>query len=388
MIMQLHNPDYVPEPIYPEYIPLEDEHEFPAKEQPLSPIVSPTAESPGYVVESDPEEDPEEYEDDETEDGPVDYPMDGGEDEDDDDVDSAKAVPEIAPMIVGEINTRVTELAELHEHDTQDLYALLSICTRVSAPCTSDTATTVEYTYSDTTPGIDGRDSPCNGDMRRDMGDMHAELLALNSAPTREEADLHSERKAREHASSKQPWRTHNNPSRTDMSPGRSTIWGRAKRSHTVDLCPMSPQVPFSHREMRRVLRNSHNETTVALLPVTSMGNEFLARHSRETCSPNLKNRIREMELYKAGVYNAVGNIRAERKCIEGPGRLNVVTQTTEKEHPDQAIEFKFASGGDQKSYTCILNAEASGFESTGGHKGLSQVGKVRIRLELPQGLE
>ncbi|GKD64675.1 hypothetical protein Tco_1306783, partial [Tanacetum coccineum] len=36
-----------------------------------------------------------------------------------------EAVPEIAPMTVGEVNTRVTELAELHEHDTQDLYALL-----------------------------------------------------------------------------------------------------------------------------------------------------------------------------------------------------------------------------------------------------------------------
>ncbi|GJR43801.1 hypothetical protein Tco_1311904 [Tanacetum coccineum] len=40
-------------------------------------------------------------------------------------VDPEKAVPEIAPMTVGEVNTRVTELAELHEHDTQDLYALL-----------------------------------------------------------------------------------------------------------------------------------------------------------------------------------------------------------------------------------------------------------------------
>ncbi|GJX46183.1 hypothetical protein Tco_0271373 [Tanacetum coccineum] len=40
-------------------------------------------------------------------------------------VDPAKAVPEIAPMTMGEVNTRVTELAELHEHDTQDLYALL-----------------------------------------------------------------------------------------------------------------------------------------------------------------------------------------------------------------------------------------------------------------------
>ncbi|GJU64736.1 putative reverse transcriptase domain-containing protein [Tanacetum coccineum] len=40
-------------------------------------------------------------------------------------VDPAEAVPDIAPMTVGEVNTRVTELAELHEHDTQDLYALL-----------------------------------------------------------------------------------------------------------------------------------------------------------------------------------------------------------------------------------------------------------------------
>ncbi|GKG32430.1 hypothetical protein Tco_0429940, partial [Tanacetum coccineum] len=40
-------------------------------------------------------------------------------------VDPAKAVPEIAPMTVGEVNTRVTELAELQERNTQDLYALL-----------------------------------------------------------------------------------------------------------------------------------------------------------------------------------------------------------------------------------------------------------------------
>ncbi|GJZ62919.1 hypothetical protein Tco_0619340 [Tanacetum coccineum] len=83
MFIQAHDPDYVPEPIYPEYIPLEDDHEFPAEEQPLPPVDSPTAESPGYVTESDPEEDPEEYEDDKTEDGPVDYPMDGGDDGDD-----------------------------------------------------------------------------------------------------------------------------------------------------------------------------------------------------------------------------------------------------------------------------------------------------------------
>ncbi|GJV21996.1 hypothetical protein Tco_1371016 [Tanacetum coccineum] len=85
-----HDPDYVSEPIYPEYILLEDEHVFPVEERPLPPIDSPTAESPGYVIESDPEEDPEEYEDDETKDGPVDYPMDGRDDGDGDDGDSSR----------------------------------------------------------------------------------------------------------------------------------------------------------------------------------------------------------------------------------------------------------------------------------------------------------
>nr|GEY60945.1 hypothetical protein [Tanacetum cinerariifolium] len=84
-----HDPDFMPEPIYPEYIPLEDEHILLAEEQLLPPVVSPTAESPGYVVESDPIEDPEEYEDDEIEDGPVNYPMDGVDGGDDNDDDSS-----------------------------------------------------------------------------------------------------------------------------------------------------------------------------------------------------------------------------------------------------------------------------------------------------------
>nr|GEX99594.1 hypothetical protein [Tanacetum cinerariifolium] len=67
MFIQPHDPDFVPEPIYPEYIPLEDEHILSTEEQPLPP----------------------EYEDDEIEDGLVDYPMDGGDDGDEDDGDSS-----------------------------------------------------------------------------------------------------------------------------------------------------------------------------------------------------------------------------------------------------------------------------------------------------------
>ncbi|GKF63416.1 hypothetical protein Tco_0186864, partial [Tanacetum coccineum] len=93
------SPDYIPGPEDPqtppvpqdedEHKPMFDDHEFPAKEQPLHPVDSPTAELLGYVTKSDPKEDPEEYEDDETEDGSVDYPMDGGDDRDDDDGDSS-----------------------------------------------------------------------------------------------------------------------------------------------------------------------------------------------------------------------------------------------------------------------------------------------------------
>ncbi|GJS72633.1 hypothetical protein Tco_0705474 [Tanacetum coccineum] len=64
--------DFVPEPMYPEYMPIEDEI-LPAEEQPLPATASPTADSPGYVPESDPEEDPDEDNENPEED-PTEYP--------------------------------------------------------------------------------------------------------------------------------------------------------------------------------------------------------------------------------------------------------------------------------------------------------------------------
>nr|GEY09941.1 retrovirus-related Pol polyprotein from transposon TNT 1-94 [Tanacetum cinerariifolium] len=182
----------VPEPIYLEYIPLEDEHILPAEEQPLLPVVSPTTKSPEYVVESDPEEDLEEYEDDETEDGLVDHPMGRGDDGDDDDGESSgydaddededeeeeehlapadsAAVPEMAPTTLEGVNTRVTELVELHEHDTQDLYALLEDA--------QDETDRVRQSQIVETLRV-------MRDIRREVGDMQAELLALRRQPRR-----------------------------------------------------------------------------------------------------------------------------------------------------------------------------------------------------------
>ncbi|GKG44187.1 hypothetical protein Tco_0483280, partial [Tanacetum coccineum] len=74
---------YVPEPAYPEFMLLEDEV-LPAEEQPLHAALSPTADSPGYVPESDPEED----DDEDPEEDPADYPANGGDDGDDEDESS------------------------------------------------------------------------------------------------------------------------------------------------------------------------------------------------------------------------------------------------------------------------------------------------------------
>nr|GFA22436.1 hypothetical protein [Tanacetum cinerariifolium] len=59
-LREAHDPDFVLEPVYPEYITLEDEHVLPAEEQPLP------------------------------HDGPVDYPMGEGDDGGDDDGDSSR----------------------------------------------------------------------------------------------------------------------------------------------------------------------------------------------------------------------------------------------------------------------------------------------------------
>ncbi|GKD77730.1 hypothetical protein Tco_1340351 [Tanacetum coccineum] len=68
--------EFVPEPIYPKFMPPEEEV-FPAEEQPLPAAVSRTTDLPGYTADSNLEEDPEE--------DPTDYPADGGDDDDDDD---------------------------------------------------------------------------------------------------------------------------------------------------------------------------------------------------------------------------------------------------------------------------------------------------------------
>nr|GEU32067.1 hypothetical protein [Tanacetum cinerariifolium] len=71
---------YVSEPTYPEFMPPEDDV-FLAEEQPMPATASLTANSPGYILESDPKEDPEEEDDEDPEEDPADYPADRDDDE-------------------------------------------------------------------------------------------------------------------------------------------------------------------------------------------------------------------------------------------------------------------------------------------------------------------
>ncbi|GKA25594.1 hypothetical protein Tco_0711703 [Tanacetum coccineum] len=80
-------PDFVPEPVYLEFMPPKDEV-LPAEEQPLPAAVSPTTDSPGYVPKSDLEEDLEEGHDEDPEEDPADYPADIGDDGNDEDESS------------------------------------------------------------------------------------------------------------------------------------------------------------------------------------------------------------------------------------------------------------------------------------------------------------
>nr|GEV67738.1 hypothetical protein [Tanacetum cinerariifolium] len=73
------SPEFLPEPVYPEFMPAEDDI-LPTEEQPLPTAALPTTESPGHIDESDPEDDPKE--------DPTDYPADGGEEGDDEDESS------------------------------------------------------------------------------------------------------------------------------------------------------------------------------------------------------------------------------------------------------------------------------------------------------------
>ncbi|GKF14778.1 hypothetical protein Tco_0056240, partial [Tanacetum coccineum] len=76
------SPDYVPGPEEPEQAPPLPEF---VPEPPLRVAVSPTANSPGYIPESDPKEDPKEDDDEDPKKDPADYPTNRDDDKEEED---------------------------------------------------------------------------------------------------------------------------------------------------------------------------------------------------------------------------------------------------------------------------------------------------------------
>nr|GEZ26064.1 hypothetical protein [Tanacetum cinerariifolium] len=74
--LHVYVPEFVQEPVYPEFMLAEDDILL-AEEEPLLIAASPTTESPGYIDEFDTNKDPEE--------DPANYPANGGDEGDDED---------------------------------------------------------------------------------------------------------------------------------------------------------------------------------------------------------------------------------------------------------------------------------------------------------------
>nr|GEV69464.1 hypothetical protein [Tanacetum cinerariifolium] len=139
-------PEFVPEPVYTEFMPLEDDV-LPAEEQPLPAAASHTADSPGYIPESDLDEGDEDPEED-----PADYPTDREDDDDEEDESSKDDADEeeehpaptdsIPPPLVHRTTARISISAQAHvqfmsEAEVEKLLALPTLPPSLLTPYSS-----------------------------------------------------------------------------------------------------------------------------------------------------------------------------------------------------------------------------------------------------------
>ncbi|GJU77718.1 hypothetical protein Tco_1274788 [Tanacetum coccineum] len=133
---------YVPKPVYPEYIPPEDDV-FLAEEQPLHTATSPTAESPGYIPESDPEEDPEE--------DPADYPADRDDDDNEEEEEEHPALADSVPPVHG-MTARISIRDEpsISLPPREEVERLLTLTTPPQSPLTPLSSPLPQFTFTNT----------------------------------------------------------------------------------------------------------------------------------------------------------------------------------------------------------------------------------------------
>ncbi|GJS73460.1 hypothetical protein Tco_0706301 [Tanacetum coccineum] len=119
------SPDYAPGPEHAD-------DEIVAEDQPYAEDALPTAQSPDYVLESDPEAYPEEDDNEDPEEDPVDYPGDGGDDGDDGDEPSEEDKDD-------DINIEADEDEEEEEHPAHADSVVVALPTTDQAPSTEET---------------------------------------------------------------------------------------------------------------------------------------------------------------------------------------------------------------------------------------------------------
>ncbi|GKE06391.1 hypothetical protein Tco_1398409 [Tanacetum coccineum] len=134
------SPDYVPGPEEPEQAPPSPDYvpgpehaddEIVAEDQPYVEDASPTAQSPDYVLELDPEADSDEDDDEDPEEDPVDYPADEGSDGDDEDEPSDEDEDDDVDIEADE--------EEEEEHPVPADYVVVALPTTDQAPSADET---------------------------------------------------------------------------------------------------------------------------------------------------------------------------------------------------------------------------------------------------------
>ncbi|GJV71113.1 hypothetical protein Tco_1491108 [Tanacetum coccineum] len=128
MELEHHIPVYILKPVYLEYhVSLDDDIQI--EDQPYAADASPSALSPGYIAESDPEEDPEE----DSEEDLIDYAVDTDDDEenkeeeeslDDDDEEEEHLAPAVALSVVNPVPSAEIHIPFPSEEEVARLFAL------------------------------------------------------------------------------------------------------------------------------------------------------------------------------------------------------------------------------------------------------------------------
>ncbi|GJR10524.1 hypothetical protein Tco_0793176 [Tanacetum coccineum] len=125
---------------------VQEDEVFPAEEQPLPAAASPTAQSPNYVLESDPEAYPKEDDDEDPEEDLVDYPVDGGDDDDDGDESSEDDEDD------DEVDIEADDDEEDEEHRAPADSAVVALPAADQAPSAEETEPFETYESAATPP--------------------------------------------------------------------------------------------------------------------------------------------------------------------------------------------------------------------------------------------